>query len=192
VLSGERLIKIHAHRSDDIMTAVRLCDEYGLRFTLDHCTEGYLIADVLRSYYNSRQAEDCGRGNSGKGKLIGIITGPLMTDRSKPELRRSTIENPRLLAETGIPVAIATDHPVIPIEYLSVSAAMAVRAGMPEALALAAITTNAALCSDVGGRLGRLAPGYRADLQVLSGEPFDFRTKPDMVMIAGKMVFEHR
>lgn len=192
VLSGERLIKIHCHRMDDILTAVRLADQYGLRFTLDHCSEGYLIADVLKKYYDAHRGDDCGKGEPGRGKLVGIITGPLMTDRSKPELNRASITNPAVLAETGIPVAIATDHPVIPIEYLPVTAAMAVRAGMPEYLALQAITSNAALCSDAGDYFGRIAPGYVADLLVLSGEPFDYRTTPDLVLIAGDMVHQRR
>lgn len=192
VLTGERLIKIHAHRMDDILTAVRLADAYGLRFTLDHCTEGYLIADILKRYYETHRGDDYGKGEPGKGKLVGIITGPLMTDRSKPEVNRQSIKNPALLAETGIPVAIATDHPVIPIEYLPVTAAMAIRAGMPEYLALAAITSNAALLSDAGDTHGRLAHGYAADILVLSGEPFDFKTTPDLVMIGGEMVYERR
>lgn len=192
VLSGERLIKIHAHRMDDILTAVRLSDQYGLRFTLDHCTEGYLIADVLKRYYDTHQGADYGKGIPGKGKLVGIITGPLLTNRSKPEVNRATIKNPGILAATGIPVAIATDHPVIPIEYLPVTVAMAIRAGLPEHLGLAAITSNAALLSDAGDLLGRLAPGYLADLLVMSGDPFDYRTTVDLVMIGGEMVFERR
>ena len=192
VLSGERLIKIHCHRMDDILTAVRLADQYGLRFTLDHCTEGYLIADVLKTYYDSHKDDSCGKGDRGRGKLVGIITGPLLTDRSKPEVNRMSIRNPAILSNTVIPVSIATDHPVIPIEYLPVTAAMALRAGMPEYLALAAITSNAALCSDAGDLLGRLAPGYMADILVLSGDPFDYRTTPDLVMIGGQLVHQRR
>ena len=189
VLSGEQPIKIHVHRSDDILTAVRLCDEFGLRFTLDHCTEGYRIADRLAAYYVVHQSNDFGRGEPGRGKLEGIITGPLLSDRSKPELNRSRIQNTAQLVAAGLPVAIATDHPVVPIQYLPVSAAIAVRAGLPETAGLAAITSTAATILGFGDQLGRLATGYRADVLLLSGHPLDWRTTVKHVLINGKIVF---
>jgi imidazolonepropionase-like amidohydrolase len=95
VLSGEMLLKIHAHRTDDILTAIRIANEFGLRYTLEHCTEGYLIADLLAGEYRAGREEGRGRGQPGLGRLEGIIAGPLMTDRSKPELSRANAANRR-------------------------------------------------------------------------------------------------
>ena len=188
-MTGQQLIKFHAHRSDDILTAIRLADEFGLRYTLDHCTEGYLIADVLAETYHKGLQEGSGCGISGHGRLEGVITGPLLTDRGKPELNRSTLVNPARLAAAGIPVAIMTDHPVIPIQYLPVSAALAARAGLPEDLALAAITTTAARLCDAAGRIGQIKVGYQADLSLFNANPLDFRSQTQRVFIQGRPVF---
>jgi len=177
VLSGELALKIHAHRTDDILTAVRVANEFGLRYTIDHCTEGYLIADLLAAEYQSGRQEGHGCGQPGLGRLEGVITGPLMSDRSKPELNRSTIRNPGILAAAGLPVAIMTDHPVIPVQYLPVNAAMAVRAGMTEQQALEAMTITAARLCGAGDILGSLEAGKIADLALFSGNPLDFRSR---------------
>ncbi|MHB8962220.1 MAG: amidohydrolase [Saccharofermentanales bacterium] len=176
VLEGRLPLKIHAHRSDDILTAVRICREFGLRYTLDHCTEGYMVADHL-------QEEFAG------GRLLGVLTGPLLSDRSKPELANATIRNPGLLSGRGIRTAILTDHPVIPIQYLAVTAAVAAREGMDEYSALEAITIHAAELCNVGGRVGSLTPGKDGDLVIFSGHPFDFRTKVRLTVISGKEVY---
>ena len=185
VLRGDMILKIHAHRSDDILTAVRIANEYGLRYTLDHCTEGYLIADILAREYENGQHDDCGKGLPGKGQLLGIITGPLLSDRSKPELSKASIKNPSLLAAAGIPVAIMTDHPVIPIQYLPVSAAVAMREGMTEAHALQAITLTAARLCGLDDQLGSIEAGKLADLVIMSGHPLDIRSKVKTVLIDG-------
>lgn len=190
VLSGELSLKIHAHRTDDILTAVRIANEFGLRYTIDHCTEGYLIADLLAGEYQAGQAAGRGCGQPGLGRLEGVITGPLMSDRSKPELRRATIRNPGLLAAAGIPVAIMTDHPVIPIQYLPVNAAMAVKAGMSEQLAMKAITITAARLCGVEDVLGSIEPGKMADLALFSGNPLDFRSKTRLVTLQGQIVYQ--
>lgn len=188
-LSGELLFKFHVHRADDILTAIRIADEFGLRYTLDHCTEGYRIADLLRQTWERGQADILsGRGRAGHGRLEGIITGPLLTDRSKPELRQSEPNNPALLAQTGMPIAIMTDHPVIPIQYLAISAMVAMKAGLPEHLALKAITSSAADLSGAGDQLGRVKAGCQADLVLLNGHPFDYRSKVTQVWIKGQPV----
>lgn len=189
VLCGDQLLKIHAHRTDDILTAMRIANEFGLRYTLDHCTEGYLIADLLAHAWHEGQKPGHGCGQPGLGKLCGIIVGPLLSDRSKPELARSSIENPAILAATGIPVAIMTDHPVIPIQYLPVSAAIAVRAGMSEEHALAAITIQAARLCDAGDCLGSIEAGKQADLALFDGHPLDFRSRTRLVISQGLVAF---
>lgn len=189
VLDGRLPLKIHAHRADDILTAVRIANEFGLSYTLDHCSEGYLIADQLKAVYESGQAADCGIGNHGKGRLLGIIAGPLLADRSKPELANAGLQNPVILAATGIPLALMTDHPVNPVQYLPVAVAMAVRAGLPEEAALSAITDSAALLCGAGDRIGRLQAGYQADIAVFSGHPLDTRSTADRVIINGRTVY---
>lgn len=177
-LRGEMIVKFHAHRVDDILTAVRIANEFGLRYTLDHCTEGYRIADLL--------AEEYKQAKPGHGRLEGVIVGPILSDRSKPELRQSDVRNAAILAAAGLPVAIMTDHPVIPIQYLALNAAIAARGGLPEELALAAITITAARLAGIDAEYGSLEAGKQADLAILTGHPFDYRTKTQRVLIAGR------
>ncbi len=190
VLTGELPLKIHAHRTDDILTAIRIANEFGLRYTIDHCTEGYRIVDLLTTEYQAGLGEGRGCGQAGLGRLEGVIIGPLLSDRSKPELSRSSISNPGILAAAGIPVAIMTDHPVIPIQYLPVSAAVAVRAGMDEQLALAAITITAARLCGAGDRLGSLDVGKHADVALFNGHPLEFRSQAQQVFSQGRLVFK--
>lgn len=190
VLRGRLPVKFHAHRSDDILTAIRIANEFGLRYTLDHCTEGYRIADLLAAEFRQGQADGYGCGQPGRGRLEGIIVGPLIADRGKPELRQADRSNPAVLARAGLPVAIMTDHPEVPIQYLAVSAALAVRAGLPEDQALAAITLTAARLSGVSDRLGSLEPGKQADCVLFSGHPFDFRSRTRRVWIKGQTVWQ--
>ena len=121
VLAGTLPLKIHAHRADDILTAVRIAKEFSLRFSLEHCTEGHLIPDQIR------QAQDMGAK---------VILAPLLSERSKVELRNLTFQAPRILHGAGVEFALMTDHPVIPIQYLPVCAALAVREGLDEYTAL--------------------------------------------------------
>ena len=188
VLEGSLPAKIHAHRADDILTAVRVCNEFGLRYTIDHCTEGYLVADVLKEEYDRGSADPEAGTGRGSGKLEGILVGPLLSDRSKPELSRADIRNPGLLAAAGLPVAILTDHPVIPIQYLPISAGVAAREGMGEEEALRSITITAARLCGMAHRVGSLSPGKDADVQILDGHPFDLRTRVRAVYIGGQQV----
>ena len=170
VLQGEILLKAHAHRADDIVTAVRLSREFGLDCAIVHGTEGHLIADLLAK------------------EGIPVITGPFLTDRGKPELAKLTMENTAILARAGVQTAICTDHPETPIALLPFCAAMAARAGMDEEEALAAITINAACICGAGDRLGSLSPGKDADLVVMDGHPFHWRTRVTHVLIDGQEV----
>ncbi|WP_410177079.1 amidohydrolase [Thermoclostridium stercorarium] len=170
-LKGEMIVKMHAHRADDILTAIRIAKEFNLKITIDHCTEGYLIADIL------------------KENNVRVILGPLLTDRSKIELRNQSLAAPGILAKAGIPVAIMTDHPCVPIQHLLLCAALAVREGMPEEDALKAITINAARAGGIDDRVGSLEKGKDADIVIFSGHPFEYKTKVDMTIINGKIVY---
>ncbi|MDD5603966.1 MAG: amidohydrolase [Eubacteriales bacterium] len=171
-VSGQIHIKAHAHRADDILTAIRIAREFGLRISIEHGTEGYLISDIL--------AEE----------KIPVITGPLLTDRSKIELRNQTLRNPGLLAKAGVKTAIMTDHPCVPIQHLLLSAAMAAREGMDEMDALKAITCNAASITEIDDRVGSLEVGKDADIVIFDGHPLDIKLKVVKTIINGKIVFE--
>ena len=170
VLRGEVPANFHAHRADDIATAVRLSKEFGLKYVIVHGTEGYKISDLLAT------------------EGAAVITGPCLTDRSKPELVGQTLENPALLAKAGVRVAICTDHPETPIQYLPLCAAMAVRGGMGEEEALAAITRNPAEIAGIGHRVGTLTPGKDADIVVTQGHPFDWNGKITAVFLEGRQI----
>jgi imidazolonepropionase-like amidohydrolase len=172
VLNKEIPIKTHAHRADDILTAIRIAKEFDLKLTIEHCTEGHLIADILRD------------------EGVSAIVGPYLTDRSKIELRNLSIKTPGILAKAGVKVAIMTDHPCMPIQYLSLAAAMAVREGMDEAEAMKAITINAAELTGIDDRVGSIEPGKDADIVIFDGHPFELKTRVVNTIINGKVVYE--
>lgn len=171
-LSGQLLVKSHAHRADDIITALRLGREFGLRQTIDHCTEGYLILEDLKRY-NAK-----------------CILGPLLSERSKIELGNMTFKAPAAFCKAGVPFALMTDHPVIPLHYLMVEAALCVREGLPEYEALKAITINAADVVDLAHEVGSLKAGKTADIAIYDGHPLDVRSHVTMVVAGGEVVFE--
>ena len=172
VLRRELLLKMHAHRADDILTAIRLANEFGLRASVEHCTEGYLIADELR--------------RAG----VGVILGPLICDRSKPELKNLTMKAPAILHRAGVKFALMTDHGVIPEQYLPVEAGLCVREGLPEMEALRAITIHAAEVIGLSGRIGSLAPGKDADVVLFDGHPLETRTRASLVIVGGEVAYE--
>ncbi|MBO4848781.1 MAG: amidohydrolase [Clostridia bacterium] len=173
VIRRELPLKIHAHRADDILTALRIAREYNIRITLDHCTEGYLIPDLLKE-----GIKDTGAG---------IIIGPLLSDRSKIELRNQSFTAPAKLYENGIEFAMMTDHPVIPEQYLPLCAGIAVREGLPEYEALKCITINAAKIVGIDDRVGSVTPGKDADIAVFNGDPLETRTRCVMTVINGEI-----
>lgn len=173
VLNNEIPLKAHAHRADDILTAIRIAKEFNVRMTVEHCTEGYLITDLL--------LED----------NICAIVGPLLTDRSKIELRNQSLKAPGLLSKAGIKVAIMTDHPCTPVQYLPLCAAMAVKEGMDETEALKAITINAAEITGIADRVGSLEPGKDADIVILDGHPLELKSHVLYTIINGKVVYTY-
>ncbi|MCI8476743.1 MAG: amidohydrolase [Oscillospiraceae bacterium] len=175
VITGDLPAHFHAHRADDIATALRIAQEFGLHPVIVHGTEGHLIAPLLAE------------------RRIPVITGPCLTDRSKPELVHQTLRGPVLLSQAGVKVAICTDHPETPIQYLPLCAAMAVRAGMDEETALAAITLHAAQIGGVDHRVGSLTVGKDADVVVTSGPPLDYwRSQIQTVFLEGVQVYQSR
>lgn len=163
----------HCHRADDIFTAVRIAREFGLNYVLIHCTEGALIADEL--------SEDAPR----------VVMGPLIGDRGKPELMNHDISAPAVLTARGIRLAICTDHPETPIQYLPLTAAVAVRGGLSRDDALKSITINAAEILGISNRLGSIEVGKDADFSLFSGDPLDVTVTPDMVFIDGKRIINN-
>lgn len=174
VLRREIKCHFHAHRADDIFTAVRIAKEFGLDYVIVHGTEGYRMADLLA-------AEGCG-----------VLSGPLLCDRSKPELREFTPASAGLLHAAGVPTAIVTDHPVIPIQYLPLCAGLAVREGMAHDAALEALTIRAAEICGIDRRVGSIEPGKDADLAVFAGDPLTLSAKPVLVVCGGERVLDRR
>lgn len=172
VLEGEIPVKAHAHRADDILTAIRIAKEFGIKLSIEHCTEGHLITDIL--------AEE----------KVPVIVGPLLTDRSKIELRNQSLKAPGILSKAGIQIAIMTDHPCVPIQHLCLCAALAAREGMDEEEAMKAITINAAKAAGIDDRVGSLDAGKDADIVIFDGHPFELRTHVVTTIINGKIVYQ--
>jgi len=169
-LAGKTEVHFHAHRADDIYTAIRIAKEFRLDYVIIHGTEGHLIADGL------------------KRAGARVLSGPFLSDRGKPELKNMTPACPGILAKKGILTAIITDHPVTPIQYLPVCAALAVREGMEYGDALRAITFNPAKICGIDSRVGSIEAGKDADLTVFRCDPLSLSAKPSLVIAGGKIV----
>lgn len=170
VLRGEIPLKAHAHAAEDLFTALRIAKEFGVRLTLEHVTEGHLIA------------EDLAKEN------VPLAVGPTLTHAPKFELRNKTWLTPGALDRAGCRVSIITDAPVIPQQYLPLCAGMAVKAGMDPFKALQAITINPARHIGIEDRVGSLEAGKDADLVLTDGSPFEVSTQAVRVYIDGKLV----
>lgn len=170
LLRGEIPAHFHAHRSDDIFTAIRISKECGIKYVIIHCTEGHLIADEL------------------KKEETKVLSGPFLSDRSKPELVNLTPKTPGVLAKKGVKTSIVTDHPVTPIQYLPVCASLAVREGMDPFEALKAITINAAEIAGIDDRVGSIEESKDADILVFENDALDFKSKPVMIFFEGKKI----
>lgn len=170
VINREIPLRAHAHRADDIMTAIRIAREFDVDLIIEHCTEGHKIAEELAE--------------------LGYpaVIGPLLTNRSKVELKDKSFETPGILAKAGVKVAIITDHSVTPIEQLPLCAALACKAGMDKEDALRAITINSAEILGVADRIGSLEAGKDADIVIWSEDPFILTARPLYVIIDGKLV----
>ena len=163
----------HCHRADDIATALRIADEFGYRLVIDHGTEAFLLADTLARH------------------SIPVVIGPLFTNRSKVELRQRSLANPGKLAAAGVTIAITTDHPVVPIDFLIYQAALAVKEGLDRESALRAVTLHPARIMGVDERIGSLVPGKDADLCIWSGDPLDVLSRVEQAWVDGRRVYRY-
>lgn len=173
VMKREMPLKAHAHRSDDIMTAIRIAKEFDLKITIEHCTEGHLIVDEL------------------KAAGVPVAVGPTLSNASKLELLNKSWTTPGILAAAGIQVSIITDAPVIPQEYLPLCAGLAVKAGMDPFKALQAITINPAKHIGIEDRVGSLEAGKDADVVLTDGDPMVSDTVVKYVIVDGKVRVNH-
>jgi imidazolonepropionase-like amidohydrolase len=171
VLDGELYWDQHTHRADDIVTAIRLAEEFGYNLVVNHGTEGHLIADVLAEHD------------------VPVILGPLFTTRSKVELRHRTLRSAGILARAGVRLAITTDHPVVPINFLVYQAALAVKDGLEPDAALRALTVNPAAMLGLQDKVGALKAGLDADVVVWSGDPLDVMNRALRVFVRGREVY---
>ncbi|WP_319372086.1 amidohydrolase [uncultured Ilyobacter sp.] len=172
VINGEIPLKAHVHRADDILTAIRISKEFGVKMSLDHCTDGYLIVDHIK--------------NSG----CDVIVGPSFGDRPKFELKNKSFVTPGVLSNAGIKIAIVTDHPVVPLQHLPMCAALSVKAGMKEEEALNAITIYPAEILGINDRVGSIEIGKDADIVVWNGHPFEMQATVEYTLINGEIVYK--
>ncbi len=164
VLKKEIPLHAHAHRADDIFTAIRIAGEFDLDLVLVHCTEGHLIADELRA------------------EGFPVLSGPILTDRSKPELKNQTEAAPGILSRAGVSVSIITDHPETPEKFLPLCAAIAAKYGMDKETALRAVTINPAEACEIADRVGSIEPGKDGDIVIWDGDPLSIEGKPYKVI----------
>lgn len=172
LLQGKIAAHFHAHRADDIFTAIRICQEFDVRPVIIHGTEGHIIASELAELG------------------IPVVSGPFLTDRSKPELRSLSERSPAILCQAGVQIAITTDHPEIPLKYLRHCAAVAAEHGMEEQEALRAITHYPAKILGIDHRVGALSPGMDADIVLFSAHPFAYGSQVKMTICGGQIVYQ--
>jgi imidazolonepropionase-like amidohydrolase len=172
VLRREIPLKAHAHRADDIMTAMRIAKEFDTKLTLEHCTEGHLIWEEIL-----------------ENNMVAVV-GPSFGERSKFELKNLTFETPGILAKNGVKIAIMTDHPVIPLHHLNLMASLAVKSGLDYTEALKAITINAAEILELDDRIGSIKEGKDADIVVWDNDPLDVQSKVLYTIVGGKVAYK--
>jgi imidazolonepropionase-like amidohydrolase len=173
VLRREIPWRQHCHRADDIATAMRMAREFGYDLVIDHGTEAYLLADQIAA------------------AGIPVVIGPLFTSRSKVELRNRSLANPGRLAAAGVTIAITTDHPVVPINFLIHQATLAVKEGLDPVTALRAVTINPAAIIGCADRIGSLTPGKDADVVIWSGDPLDVMSRAERAYVDGREIYRY-
>ncbi|MBE6557815.1 MAG: amidohydrolase [Ruminococcaceae bacterium] len=171
VIKGEIPLKAHAHRADDILTSIRIAKEFGVGLTLDHCTDGAIIADELAK------------------EGYPAFVGPSLGSKTKIELKNKSFTTPNALYEAGVKVSIITDAPVIPLQHLPLCAGLAVDAGLPVEEAWRAITINPAESTGIGDRVGSLEAGKDADIVIWTADPITtVGGAAYLTMVDGKIV----
>ncbi len=173
VLKREIKARIHAHRADDILTAIRISEEFNIDYVIEHCTEGYKIADILAA------------------KHVRATVGPLLMGHSKHELWNVSLQNPAILAKAGVKVGLQADT-AADTKYLPINIGICMREGLSEEDAFRGVTIVAAEILGLEDRLGSLEVGKDADIAIFDGYPFCNLTHCDMVFIDGEVVFERK
>jgi imidazolonepropionase-like amidohydrolase len=168
LLRGEIQAHFHAHRLDDIFTAIRIAKEFSLDYVIIHGTEGYLAPDIL--------AQEGAR----------VVTGPNLLDRCKPELKNMSFGGPGALTKAGVLCSICTDHPETPLKYLSLCGAVAMKSGLSHEDAIRAMTINPAKIAGLDDRIGSLEPGKDADIAVFTGDPLEVKSEIQAVFSLGR------
>ena len=171
VLKKEIPLRAHAHRADDVATAIRICEEFDVEMSWEHATEGHRIADYIAE------------------KNVPAVWGPSLTSRGKWEMRELGYGTPKVMYDAGVKFAIQTDAPGSTIRFLPICAALCVKEGLPYDYALKAITIIPAEILGVADRVGSLEVGKDADLRLLSGDPLEYMTKCQKVIIDGEVVY---
>ena len=172
VMKGELPLKAHAHRHDDILTSIRIAKEFGVKLTLDHCTDGALIADELAK------------------EGLPAFVGPTFGGKSKIELINKSFDTPKVLREAGVDIAIITDAPVIPIQYLPMCAGLAHNAGLDYEESWKAITSAAAKLTGIGDRVGSLEVGKDGDVVIWTADPLTtLGAESYVTVVDGKVVY---
>jgi imidazolonepropionase-like amidohydrolase len=172
VLKGEIPFKVHAHRADDIFTAIRIAKEFDIKLTLDHCTEGHLIVEELVE------------------EGYPVVVGPSLSERSKIELRNLTFDTAGILSNAGVNVSLMTDHPVVPVQYLPMCAGIAVKHGMQKDKAFESITINPAKILGIEDRVGSIEVGKDGDIVIWDGCPLEIQSNVLFTIINGKIVYK--
>lgn len=172
VLKREIPLKAHVHRADDILTAIRIAKEFDVNLTLDHCTEGYLIGELI------------------KESNFPVILGPCLTSRRKIEVQNMDFKHAGELYKKGVKLALTTDHPVTRIQYLPICAGLAVKEGLPLEEGFKAITINAAEICNVADRVGSIEVGKDADIAIFDGNPMEVFTNTIYTIIDGEIVYD--
>ncbi len=167
VIRREMPLWLHVHRADDILTALRIKDEFNIDMVLQHGTEAHLVADEIAR-----------RG-------VSICLGPLLVNRAKVEMKEVSFSNVALLHQAGVDLCLITDHPVVPIQYLRVCAALAMREGLEEEVAIKALTLGPARILGVDQELGSIEPGKKADIIIFDGHPLDVKSEVKQVLVDG-------
>jgi len=169
VIKREMPAHIHAHRADDIFTAIRICREFCLDFVIVHCTEGHLIAGELAK------------------EGVRAIVGPIISDRGKPEMKNLELKNAKILNDAGIMFSITTDHPETPLQYLPYCAALAAKGGLDFYSALKSITINPAVILGIDEMVGSIEPGKHADMVLYDGNPLEIMSRAELVIVNGEV-----
>ena len=172
LLEGKIPAKIHAHRADDICSAIRLKKEFGINITIEHCTDGERVLEII------------------KREEIPVMLGPTLTDRSKPELKNLGFSIYKAFDDAGISTAIITDHPETTIGNLRLMALLAVKNGMKKESALLSITTNASKNTGISDKVGEIKKGLNANFALFNGHPMDFESDNILTIIDGEEVYK--